>query len=605
MITANHTKLEKDIKIRLTKKCHAKNVTLLGAFPEGERLTFTLEVPRILGASGVVLRINPDGEPTLDLPFEFKDTSLGTDSYSVTLPLKKRGLYFYEFLFLRGVDTLFSSSVNNVDFTLSDKSESKFTLLVHSPSLSTPDFMKGGVMYHIFVDRFCRGKGEVTLHGRLNEDWENGIPQYAKKAGDPLSNDVFFGGNLWGVIEKLPYLKKLGVSIIYLSPIFESVSNHRYDTGDYEKIDSILGGDEAFDTLIKECHKHGMKVIIDGVFNHTGDNSRYFNRYGEYEEVGAYQSEDSPYHRWFNFTDFPDSYEAWWGIEIMPRLQHSEDNCRKYFTQNIAKKWLERGADGWRLDVADELSDTFLDEFCGEVKSHGNKAIIGEVWENAVTKISYGVRRKYFHGGQLDSVMNYPLRSAILALLTEGDTETFYNALTELYASYPLEISNSLMNIISTHDTERMLTLLGDKSAGEGRDNDELATLRMSKEKRREAISLLKIASVIQYTVFGFPSVYYGDEAGLEGYHDPFCRLPYPWGCEEEELIKHYKELGRLRRKHSCLKDGSFEFIYKDEDCIIYRRKKDKDSLTVAINVGDSEKSVKGMKIPPKSYIVK
>ena len=239
------------------------------------------------------------------------------------------------------------------------------------------------------------------------------------------------------------------------------------------------------------------------------------------------------------------------------------------------------------------------------MKSHGNKAIIGEVWENAVTKISYGVRRKYFHGGQLDSVMNYPLRSAILALLTEGDTETFYNALTELYASYPLEISNSLMNIISTHDTERMLTLLGDKSAGEGRDNDELATLRMSKEKRREAISLLKIASVIQYTVFGFPSVYYGDEAGLEGYHDPFCRLPYPWGCEEEELIKHYKELGRLRREHSCLKDGFFEFIYKDEDCIIYRRKKDKDSLTVAINVGDSEKSVKGMKIPPKSYIVK
>lgn len=605
MITANHTNLQKNVKIRLTKKCHAKNVTLLGAFSEGERVTFTLEVPRRLGASGVVMRINPDGEDFLDLPFDFKDSSLGTDTYSLTLPLKKKGLYFYEFLFLRGNDTLFSSSVNNVDFVLSDKSESKFTLLVHSPTLSTPDFMKGGVMYHIFVDRFCRGEGEVTLHGHLNENWEKGIPQYAKKAGDPLSNDIFFGGNLWGVIEKLPYLKRLGVSIIYLSPVFESVSNHRYDTGDYEKIDSILGGDEAFDALVKECHKKGMKVILDGVFNHTGDNSRYFNRYGEYEETGAYQSADSPYHSWFNFTDFPSSYEAWWGIEIMPRLMHSSDSCRKYFTHHIAKKWLERGADGWRLDVADELSDTFLDEFCREVKAYGDKAIIGEVWENAVTKVSYGVRRKYFHGGQLDSVMNYPLRSAILALLTEKDTETFYNALTELYGSYPIEVSNSLMNIISTHDTERMLTLLGDKTAGDGKDNDELAILRLSKDKREEALSLLKIASAIQYTVFGFPSLYYGDEAGLEGYHDPFSRLPYPWGREEKNLIKHYEALGKLRREHPCLKDGSFEFIYKDEDCVIYRRKKDKDILTVGINVGEYEKTAKGLTIPPKSYVIK
>ena len=574
----------------MTKRCREKDATPFGAFAEGEDITFTLNLPRGLGVTGAVLKIEGDGENPFDLPFSFVDTKRAEDVYEVALKGFEKGLYFYEFVLFRGNDTLFSDSINNLDFTLSESGGGrKFTLLIYEKDFHTPDFLKGGVIYHIFPDRFCRGKGEVTPHGIINDDWENGIPPYAKKAGEHLENNVFFGGNLWGVIEKLDYLLSLGVTVIYLSPVFESASNHRYDTGDYEKIDSLLGGDKAFDELIRECHKRNIKVILDGVFNHTGDDSRYFNRKRTYTEFGASQGEASPYFRWYSFTRFPDKYECWWGIDIMPRLNHENESCRRYFTEKIARKWLLRGADGWRLDVADELSDTFLQDFNRTVKGEGEKAIIGEVWENAVTKIAYGKRRKYFFGSQLDSVMNYPLRNAIIALLLHRDTEYFYNVLTELYATYPPEVSHSLMNIISTHDTERMLSVLGNPSLLNESDNNILAKARLTYEERSVAIKKMKIASLIQYTVFGTPSLYYGDEAGMEGYHDPFCRLPFPWGREEKALTDHYKMLGSLRASHPCFKDGDFKFLTHNERCISYSRTKGEDSLTVRIDIENME----------------
>jgi len=288
----------------------------------------------------------------------------------------------------------------------------------------------------------------------------------------------------------------------------------------------------------------------------------------------------------------------------MPRLKHKNEACRHYFTgkDGIVERWLKKGADGWRLDVADELSDEFLDELNNRAKGVNQAFIIGEVWENGVTKTAYGKRRKYFHGHELDSVMNYPLKNAILSFLTNGDSESFYNTVTELYSSYPKPVLDSLMNIISTHDTERMLTLLGDPTAGEGKSNKELSTLRLAPEKRREAKKLFKLASVIQYTVFGFPSLYYGDEAGLEGYHDPFCRLPYPWGKEDHELLRHYKKLGALRKKYTCLKNGDFEFILCEKSVVAYRRKNKKDSLTVYINAGDKKVNLSGVEIDAKSY---
>ena len=585
--------------IKIEKRSQGRDVSALGAFRCGDRVTFAVTVPRRLGVSAVVIRITPDGDEPYDTPFGFSKTVNADDCYTLTLDTAalcngaRDGLFFYELIFLRGFDTLFTDSINNVDFKLSETSATPFHLLVYDRDFHTPAWFRGGIMYHIFLDRFCRGKGKATLRrgAVLDEDWENGIPQYAKKVGDPLSNDVFFGGNLWGVCEKLDYLESLGVTTLYLSPIFSSASNHRYDTADYETIDALLGGRDAFDALIKAAHKRGMRVIFDGVFNHTGDDSVYFNRRGNYDSVGAYQSEDSPYADWFNFRSFPDDYESWWGIEIMPRLKHDRPACREYFVgkDGIGAKWLRAGADGWRLDVADELSDEFLNEWNETVKreTDGEGLIIGEVWENATTKISYGKRREYFRGKQLDSVMNYPFKNAVLALLTRRDATAFYDTVTEIYASYPPEVSNSLMNLVGTHDTERILTLLGDGGKGEGRDNDTLASMRLSADERARAKRLLVIASTLQFTSYGVPSVYYGDEVGVEGYHDPFCRMPFPWGREDKELLSHYRLLGDFRRRHNkALSNGSFAFLAHTRHAVAYERVSGDDRVVVVVNMG-------------------
>ncbi len=597
MLAKNHARLEVGQSIRIEKYRKGENVSRRGAFAWGDEIELCVTVPRRFGCAAVVLRIAADGGESRDLPLTFVKREGADDLYTYTLCTKTLcenahgGLFYYEFLFLRGMDTVFTDSENNVDFTLCPYSGGKFRLLVYEKDFHTPQWFWGSTMYHIFVDRFCRGEGEASLHGDgvLDPDWENGIPQFPKKPGDPLKNNVFFGGNLWGIAEKLDYLASLGVNVLYLSPVFEAASNHRYDTGDYEKIDSLLGGDKAFDALIKAAHQKGMKVILDGVFNHTGDNSVYFNRYGTYPTVGAYQSLKSRYADWYHFDQFPNRYDCWWGIDIQPRLHQDRAVCRSFFTgaDGVAAKWLSRGADGFRLDVADELCDDFLDELRQTTKeiTNGEGVIIGEVWENAADKIAYGQRRRYFGGRQLDSVMNYPVRNAILALLIDRDTTTFYNILTDLYSSYPPEVCNSLMNLLGTHDTQRILTVLGDPTCGADSSNTALSVKRLSPEVRRQAIELLKVASTLQYTVFGVPSLYYGDEAGVEGYHDPFCRMPFPWGREEPILIAHYKMLGALRAAHPALRDGEFRFLSHDEDHIAYERVTATDRIAVTVTI--------------------
>ena len=596
MLPRQYTKLDASAFPIITKLYNGKDTTPMGAYPRGGVLTFRVDVPRALGAAAVVLRIARDGCEPWDQPLTFLNSDGDADCYSTDLQTdalcdENGELFFYEFLFLRGLQTLFTDSIDNLHFDLTEQSGSKFRLLIHRADFHTPEWFRRGTMYHVFLDRFCQGSGWVQMRqdGMKDEDWENGIPQFAEKPGDPLSNNVFFGGNLWGVTEKLDMLEKMGITVLYLSPIFEAASNHRYDTADYRRVDSLLGGDEAFDQLIEAAHKRGMKVILDGVFNHTGADSVYFNRYGTYGEDGAYRSERSPYHGWYSFREYPNDYEAWWGIEILPRLNHENETCRRYFTgkDGIAAKWLKRGADGWRLDVADELSDDFLDELRTVVKetSNGEALILGEVWENAVDKMAYGSRRKYFRGGQLDSVMNYPFRNAVLGLLQRGDAEFFVQILTEIYATYPREVSDSLMNLLSTHDTERILTLLGDDGEGEGLTNAQLSVKRLTKDQRERATRLLKIASALQFTVYGVPSVYYGDEAGMEGYHDPFCRFPYPWGREDQELLQHYRMLGALRREHPALQGGDFRFLNHGTGYFLFERKKDEDRVLTAVNL--------------------
>ncbi len=582
----------------IRKRIEKRDVSGRGSFAFGETFDLIAEVPRRLGASAVVLRINKDGEPDRDMPLAFISTDGAVDVYSLSVNTAelcgkdKDGIFFYELIFLRGLDTLFTSTYNNVDFEISCRSDRRFMLLVYRADAKTPSWFSGRTMYQIFVDRFAVGEGEVGKRDDviINPDWESGVPQYAEIAGGEVKNNMFFGGNLWGVAEKLDYLKSMGVGIIYLNPIFKAYSNHKYDTADYYEIDSMFGGREAFLDLLAKAEKADIKIILDGVFNHTGDNSRYFDKYGEYGGKGAYSDESSQYRSWYSFGNDKDKYESWWGIKILPRLNHENESCRRFFTaeDGVGAYYIKQGVAGWRLDVADELSDLFLDEFAESVKraSDGEAVIIGEVWENAAEKMAYGKRRRYLRGAQLDSVMNYPFRNGVLGYIIQKDAKSFADVLKSIYSTYPKHVSDCLMNIVGTHDTERVLTVLGKQSTeiteGTG---SELAAKRLSECERAAAIKRLMLAASIQYTVYGVPSVYYGDEAGVEGYRDPFCRLPYPWGREDERLIAHYRRLGEIRRENSdLLATGEFSVEYADGGVLCYRRSSENGEICVIAN---------------------
>ena len=595
---------------KIIKKLNGANASNRGAFAACDKLDIAVEVPRQLGASAVVLRINKDGCKDKDYALSFQKTDFVTDEYTLSLDMSALvgkdgcGLFFYEFLFLRGLDTLFTNSKNNVDFSLSTSSQKRFLLLIYSSDFETPKWFRGRIMYHVFVDRFAKGNGPVGKRDDviINDDWSNGIPQYPEKRGDELDNNMFFGGNLWGVAEKLDYLKELGVGVIYLSPIFEAYSNHKYDTGNYLKIDEMFGGEEAFLYLIKKAKELDIQIMLDGVFNHTGNDSLYFDAKNKYGDQGAYNNPNSPYKDWYTFKEYPNTFESWWGIKILPKLNHKNESCRRFFTSTggVGEKYIKMGVMGWRLDVVDELPDDFLDEFCNTVKSasDGQAVILGEVWENAAEKIAYGKRRRYFQVGQLDSVMNYPLRNGILSLLIDKNAESLADTLKSVYATYPKSVCDSLMNLLGTHDTERIITVLGEERENNSYlPNNVLATRKLSVKQRKLASQKLKIAATIQYTVYGVPSIFYGDEVGLEGYHDPFCRKPFPWDREDLDILNFYKKLGAIRKENSCIfSEGDFYVNEVENSFISYTRECSGKKIIIAINASDTSKdySIKG-----------
>ena len=608
MLPKLYFETDRDCDVHIRKFAGNEDVSHLGAFAHGSVIDIELTVARRLGASGAVLRIKPDGGKDEDVPLSFCRSDNVSDVYCGTLDTAalcknaEWGLFYYEILLLRGFETLFTDTYNNLDFTLAEKEGSRFRLLVYEQDYEPPKAFGHGVMYQIFTDRFCRGESpqarsiSVKDGAILNRDWERGVPQFAPYPGAPLKNNMFFGGNLWGVAERLDYLASLGVTYIYLCPIFEAYSNHKYDTANYERVDPMFGGDEALDNLIAKAREKGIGIILDGVFNHTGDDSLYFDRYGNFGGRGAYSDPASSYRGWYHFRNYPDEYECWWGIDVLPKLNHSNEACRHYFTGEggIIEKYVKKGIAGWRLDVADELSNEFLDELRVSAKnaSDSQAVIIGEVWENAADKIAYGARRRYFAGRQLDSVMNYPLKNAIVSFCQWGDGEALYNTLTELYASYPTAVSNKLMNIIGTHDTERILTVLGRDDEEEELTNAQKAVKRLTSAQRKYGVQMLKIATILQYTAFGIPSVYYGDELGLEGYGDPFCRMPMPWHEMGEplraEILAHYRALGEIRRREEAFDGGAFYVIGRGESHIVYVREKGESRVIVAANRGDT-----------------
>ncbi len=572
------------------------DASLFGAFSGSDIVDFVLkidkkQIPENYCVASVKLVIHADGWNSQNTEYHsllLEDISCeDAISYKIRLDfsdllssfhLSDDGLFYYHYAVTFACndniyEDVYLGGENPIELNKLINFVGERQLLIYKAGYQTSESFAEGVIYHIFVDRFASsGKCKVKERAELNPDWDNGIPQYGEYPGADVSNNVFFGGDLWGIAEKIDYIASLGVKTIYLSPIFEAYSNHKYDTADYLSVDSMFGGDDALKNLCNVAKIYGIQVILDGVFNHTGADSVYFNKFNTYPTVGAYQSKDSQYHSWYTFRDFPDDYDCWWGVKILPRLRSDIDEVRDFVCGSIVPKWMKAGVSGWRLDVADELAENFLDDFRIAVKSNNSDAVvIGEVWEDASDKVAYDRRRRYFRGDQLDSVMNYPLRSAIIDYVKYGKCDALRRTTEISYRRYPKQSSDNLMNFLGTHDTERILTILGGDEAGE-RSNAELATVRMNNDERKQAVIKLKLAYSILAGLPGVPCVFYGDEAGLEGYHDPFCRRPFPWKHMDEELLQHFRRIGQIRRVNKVFRNGLFRLIELTEEHIIYIR---------------------------------
>ena len=464
-------------------------------------------------------------------------------------------------------------------------------LTVYEEYGAAPDWFGRGVSYQIFPDRFCRSRvpdpaglvGDRTMH----ENWQD-TPEFRPDERGEIRNRDFFGGDLAGIISKLDYLKRLGVTTLYLNPIFEAASNHRYNTADYMAIDPMLGTAEDFRALCREAHARGMRVLLDGVFNHTGSASRYFNADGFYPELGAAQSKDSPYYNWYHFTHWPDSYDAWWGIKTLPAVEENQASYRDFIIRSedsVVRRWLRCGADGWRLDVADELPDDFIVELRQAMDAEKPDCLLlGEVWEDGSNKIAYDRRRKYLLGRETHGLMNYPFRTAALDWLCGGDAAAFQESMEQLRENYPSPAFYSAMNFLSTHDTPRILTLLGGEPTPA--DKAERAAARLSPAGRELARRRLMLGALLLYTFPGSPTVYYGDEAGMEGYEDPLNRRAFPWGAEDEELLRWYRKLGQLRGGRPSLQRGDICYLYADGSGLALRRQWDGEVTTAAMNSG-------------------
>lgn len=577
---------------------HNNKPSATSAFEKHERGGAVLSLPRILGTESVELICTKDGEyqPAFTTQGIWINTTEECEQYKFKFPSLDCGLYFFKIRTLSPFGELFAySDLGVIRFSPNDNYPS-FQISVSNFKYNIPNDLYGGVIYHIFVDRFNRGgKVEVPEGARVIEDFGEVIPEYPEYKGAPLKNNTFYGGTLWGIIKKLDYISSLGTKAIYLSPIFKSVSNHKYDTADYMAVDEMFGGDKALVELIRQAKKRGIGIILDGVFNHTGADSIYFNRYGKYSSLGAYQSKNSPYYDWFEFQNYPDRYTSWWGIEILPRINPDIPSCRNYFVGDggVIDKYSRLGIMGLRLDVVDELSDSFVKDIKARLNTNNAHSVLyGEVWEDASNKIAYGRRRSYYHGDELDGVMNYPLRKGIIDYILNKDTHELKYALCDIINNAPKRIANLQMNLLGTHDTERILTVLGGESS-EGKTNSYLASKKLSPKEREETKTKLRAAYTVLATLPGLPTIFYGDEAGLEGYHDPFNRMPYPWEKEDEELIEHYRTLGKIRAENTLYKDGEFKLLYLSSTLLIFLRKEGRSCAFTIYNNGEKPINVK------------
>lgn len=421
---------------------------------------------------------------------------------------------------------------------------SQVTAQAKAKRFVTPAWVKDAVFYQIFPERFYNGN--TTNDPENTQDW-SGKPE----------NFNFFGGDLQGVIAKLPHLKSLGVNAIYFNPVFASASNHKYDTSDYMKIDPHFGDEATFKQLIQTAHSNGIKVIIDGVFNHTGDQHFAF-------QDAMKNGPTSKYWKWYNFYGFPvvqtpkPNYDSWWGFGTLPKLQVAQNpEVANYLIDTVVDHWTRAGVDGWRLDVPNEIpSDDFWRRFRNKVKSiNPNAYICGEIWEDG---------SHWLQGDQFDSVMNYVFRKNALNFFAYDkiNADQFDSQMQDLRNHYDSNVTNVMFNLLGSHDTPRVLNECG---------ND---------------LDKLKLLALFQMTYPGAPVVYYGDEIGMTGGMDPDCRRPMSWNKINSNLFSYYKKLIAARKENSALRTGDWKTLLRHNDYgqIVYRRSDSKSECIVFLN---------------------
>ena len=566
-----------------------------GAVPCGTAVSYTVRPLRREGWSRCVLVTQREfsGQTAeLELPCTGQDGDRNRFSGIFSAPAEPELVWYWFRLFREdGSSILLDRSGYH-----GGENVQSWQLTVYEES-STPAWFGCGVVYQIFPDRFCRLElpdpagmvGSRTIH----ENWSN-LPDWRPDAQGEVRNCDFFGGSLQGILSKLDDLADFGVTVLYLNPVFESASNHRYNTADYRAIDPMLGTEDDFHHLCQEAKRRGIRVILDGVFNHTGSQSRYFNADGFYSDTGAAQSPASPYYHWYSFHPWPADYDAWWGIRTLPAVREDAPDYRDFIIRgqdSVVRHWLRAGASGWRLDVADELPDDFIGEIRTAMEETApDSFLLGEVWEDATTKIAYSMRRRYLLGQELHGVMNYPFRTALIAYLLGGDADKFRETLESLRENYPPHAFYSLMNFLSTHDTPRILTVLGaDHVPGS---KEERAVFRLSPARRQLGLKRLRLAALVLFTFPGAPTVYYGDEAGMEGWEDPFNRAGYPWGQEDSELKSFFSKLAHLRREQPALQTGQLHWRWTAGSLLVFARELDGQLLTTVVNAADTPQTL-------------
>ncbi|MGN0983514.1 MAG: glycoside hydrolase family 13 protein, partial [Gemmiger sp.] len=429
-------------------------------------------------------------------------------------------------------------------------------------------------------------RSDRFMDGRPDREWPWADRIYrAKKDREPYFwptespegylNMDYFGGDFEGIRQKLPYLQKLGVSCIYLNPIFEAHSNHRYNTANYLKADPLLGTNEEFAVLCAEAKQHGIRVILDGVFSHTGSDSIYFNKEGRYGPGGAYRDRNSPYRSWYDFdSGYSCGYRSWWGFETLPEVQEDSPSYVEFVCGKggVIDTWLGLGASGFRLDVADELPDDFIEKIRAAVKSHGqDKLLIGEVWEDATTKEGFGRRRTYLRGKGLDTVMNYPFRNAAIDFVKGADAGEIADRILSICENYPAPALDCAMNFLSTHDTERAITAIAGEPAN-GRDRYWQSGRVIPPDQMDDAVRRLLLGYAMIFTLPGVPCIYYGDEIAMQGYRDPFNRAYFDWNSTEERLRGPLRTIANLRRSCDAFDGGRLEIVEAEGDILHYRR---------------------------------